>query len=325
MAGPNSTAYSRPDIGEMFSELPLEATASSMGMIGLQLAPTFEAGQAFGVFPKIPDEAVLEDRDTKRAPKGGYARSDWEFGQDSFVTEEHGAEELIDDNLAATYRYAIDYDRVCAARAQGAVLRNLEKEIADAALNTGTGIGATAVTTPWSSHAAATPVNDVKTEISTFEDACGLTPNVLAMSDRVLRELTQCAQIIDRVKYWGGDDPKMMPSDRLLQALAAIFEIEEVVVAKKMRNSALKGQAVSYSKIWGATKVGLYRVARTQDLEEPCFARTFHWSGDGSSINGVFDQYRDESKRSDVMRFRHQRKFKLLKATLARLLTGVTA
>lgn len=323
MSSPNSTTFERPDIGMSFSEVDLESV--SRGYIGLEVAPIFDTPAKDGTYPIIPKEAIMEERETKRAPKGGYARGEWEFEQGSYRTQEHGAEELIDDNLAAQYRYALDFDLIVAARAMGITLRGLEKEIADALFSTST-FGNTAVSTPWSSHNAATPIDDVKTEIEAFEDGMGVSPNALVMPDRVLRDFTRCAQVIDQVKYSGFDDPKLdMRKPAVLRAIAELLEVDKVVVPKKMRNSANKGQSVSYSKIWNQTRVGLFRVAMSQDLEEPCVARTFHWGGDGSAPNGVFESYRDESKRSNVMRFRHERKLVILQTEAGRLLTGVRA
>jgi hypothetical protein len=47
------------------------------------------------------------------------------------------------------------------------------------------------------------------------------------------------------------------------------------------------------------------RVATTADPREPCIARTFHWADDGSQIGGTAETYRDETKRSDIVRVRH--------------------
>jgi hypothetical protein len=46
-------------------------------------------------------------------------------------------------------------------------------------------------------------------------------------------------------------------------------------------------------------------VARTDDIQEPCLARTFHWGGDGSTVGGSMESYRDEPVRADIIRCRH--------------------
>jgi hypothetical protein len=47
------------------------------------------------------------------------------------------------------------------------------------------------------------------------------------------------------------------------------------------------------------------RVATGNDFREPCIGRTFHWAGDGSSIDGAIESYRDEVVRSNIIRVRH--------------------
>jgi hypothetical protein len=324
MPSPNSTSYDRPDIGQAFVEF--DTAAVEAGFVGLELAPPFMAAEQSGTFPRVPIEALTEEIETKRNSKAGYARSDWEFEQDSYATEEHGAEEVIDDRQAAIYRYALDFELICAARARYKVLSKLEREIKTAleALGAATGVG-----TPWSTAATADPVGDVLSEIDSFKAGCGLLPNVGWMTDKCLRKLARVASIKDQIKYSGLDDPKLMtePAKRaaFVRALADLFGLQKIVVAGAPRNSAKKGADFSGANVWTDSVFGLIRVPTGMDLEEVCAARTFVWDGDGAGIGGVFETYRDESKRADIMRFRHERKVKTLHSVCVRRLTGVVA
>ena len=50
----------------------------------------------------------------------------------------------------------------------------------------------------------------------------------------------------------------------------------------------------------------MFRKATGEDPAEPCLARCFHWDEDGGAIGGTIEAYRDEGKRSDIIRVRHQ-------------------
>lgn len=322
MATPNSTSYDRPDIGQ--SVVEFDVAAAEAGLIGLEVAPPFNAAEQSGTFPRVPLEATLEELETKRNSKGGYAESDWEFEQDSFATVEHGAVERIDDRQAAIYAYALDYEVICAKRARWKVLAKLEREIKTAAEAAGS---SAAVTVPWSQAQTADPVADVLTAVDSFKAASGYLPNAAWLTDKCVRKLALCAAIRDQVKFSGLDDPKLMtdPAKRgpFLRALADLFGLPKLMVASAVRNTANKNQTFSLSQIWTDATFGLIKVASSADLEEPCALRTFVWDGDGAGVGGTFETFRDEGKRSDMMRFRHERQVKTIHSQLVYRLTGV--
>jgi hypothetical protein len=324
MPTPNTTTYVRPDIGPAFQEIKTEAVEA--GFIGLELAPPFPVKVQSGTFPRIPIEAMLEEVETARSAKSGYARGDAEFEtDDSFATKEHGAEEPIDERQAAIYADSLDFDLICAARARYKVLNRLEREIKTVVEALGV---ATAVTVPWSEALAADPVSDVLNELDAFKLGCGHMPDAAWMTDKVLRKLARCASIKDQIKYSGMDDPKLMTDEKkrgaFLQALADLFSVPTILVAGAVRNTANKGQAFSLANVWTDATFGLIKRPTSQDLAEPCALRTFVWEGDGAGIGGVFETYRDETIRSDIMRFRHERQVKTLHSVCVRRLTGVT-
>ena len=322
MASPNTSAYTRPDLGQMFSEFPIEA--ATQGFIATRIAPVFSVAEQAGVFPSLPIEVMLEQpASTARAPKAGYVRGDWEFEQGSYATVEHGAEEIMDDRLRKIYAYAIDFDRVCAARALGKVLRGFEIEVAAAMESTANFAGTTTATTAWTSHAAAVPIDDIQNALIAAEDAKGIKPNVMVITSKTLNHLRRCAQVVDRIKYAGIDDPKMAPEATVLNMLAQLLGVEEIFVANRFKDSAKKGQTASLARIWTDSIVALHTVPRTSDLEEPCSARTLIWSGDGAGPAGVFEQYREEGVRGDIMRFRHERQLKVLVGGAGYILTTV--
>lgn len=319
MPSPNTTAFQRPDLGLFFEEIDVEAVKA--GMIGLQVMPIFSVSLQTASFSKIPIEAYVIDRETARASGSGYNRQTWEFEQDSYFCEEHGAEEVLDDREAAIYAYTIDFERVNAFRAMIAVMRNRERRIADATFSAAnrTAFGAS-VTNEWDDFANADPEGDVKAAITAFELARGMKPNSLILNAQVMRNLTQCDAIIDKLKYSGIDDPKNVNA----ATLAALFDVDKVIIGNSFRSTADMGQAAALSRIWSNEYVGLAKLPTSNDLREPCFARTMHWTGDGSSENGTVEMYREEKVRSDVIRVRQDTHEKVLYSTLLYLLDNIT-
>ncbi len=321
MTSPSSTAFLRPDIGQSFEEF--DAVAERMGYIGPRVLPFMPVQLQSANFSKITIESLLRDTQTLRAPGGGYNRDKYQFDQDSYTCVEYGAEEPVDDREKAIYSYSFDIERISALRAMNRVLRDYEKRVAAAVSNTTTWTGAaltTAVSTKWDVPGSATPVDDVLDALESVRASSGMLPNCVIMNWNVFKELQKCDQIIDQIKHSGHDDPKQVTT----QMLAALFHVEEVLIAGGVKNTAAEGQSASISDIWNATRVMVAKICRSSDLREPCIGRTFHFVGDGSSEGGTVEQYRDEKVRSDIMRTRMDYHEKIIYPQAGHLLTNIT-
>jgi len=314
-----SLATLRPDISDSFQAFDLEQNIK--GFVWDQLMPVIDVASASGNFGRIPIEQLLQQRDTIRTPGSGYARGKWTFSPDSYATQEHGAEEPIDDNEAKMYAEYFDAELVSALRARSAVLLNAERRVINALLVVA-GFGSANAAIKWNLPATATPILDVETAVNAVYTASGLWPNTIAMSYKTFRLLRNCQQIIDRITAAGAGSAAKA-SDVTTEMIAQVFDLENVVVAGSSYNSAKEGQAAVPAQVWDETKVFVGRTADGNDFREPCVGRTFHWSADGSQIAGTVETYRDEPVRSDVVRVRHQTAEKILYPQAGRLIGAV--
>src|ERR1043165_2063806 len=95
MASP-SPAITRFDLSIAYAEFNLLNNMKKF--IGLKVLPALGVALEASDFLKIVLESYLTKvEDTRRAPKTGYARDDWEWTKDSYVCDEHGVEEVVDD------------------------------------------------------------------------------------------------------------------------------------------------------------------------------------------------------------------------------------
>lgn len=320
----SSLATLRPDLASSFMEYDLEADA--MGYIGSRVLPVAEVGKQSGSFGKIPLEQLLQTRDTARAPGSGYSRGKFTFTSSTYACQEHGAEEPIDDREAQMYREYFDAEQISAARAYSAVLRNAEIRIADAVFNSTTWTGSsltTGITHEWDDHTNAVPLDDVEAAIMKVYDGSGLWPNALIINRKVFRNLRQCDQVIERIEASGAGNPANA-SDVTLAMLAAVFDLDNIIVAGVSKNTADEGQSASISQIWSDEYAMVCKVAMSNDFREPCIGRTFHWGEDGSTIGGTFESYRDETIRGDVIRVRHDVDELILYPEAGHLISNVT-
>lgn len=319
-----SLATLRPDLSGGFIQFDLEA--SRRGFIWQQILPVIEAGLAADAFPKIKLESLLRDVDTKRNPRAGYGRDEFEFEDDSYATVEHGWEEPIDDNEARRYRHYFDFEQIAAGRTYDAVLRHAERRVAALLFNTTTYTGSsltTAVDDEWDDLTNADPVADIEAAKEKVWSGTGLDANALVINKKVFENLRRCENVIDKVHSEGAGQ-SIAQGDITAAMLARVFNLPKIIVAGASRNSANVGQTRSIARIWSSEYAWIGRVAETNDLQDPCIGRTFHWAEDGSDIMGTFETYRDEKIRSDVVRVRNQTHEKILYTECGHLLTNIT-
>jgi len=313
----------RPELAGSLMEF--ELAAGRAGFIAPLVLPVIEVAKQSGSFGKIPIEQLLQSPSTDRASGAGYSRGKWSFTKDAFACDEQGWEEPVDDRESAMYADYFVAEQVAAARALDIILRAAELRVSAAVFNATTWTGAaltTAITHEWDDATNAVPRADVKAAMSKVWDGCGIWPNTLIVNKKVFENLKDCASVVDRLKYAGFTDPR--PGTISAAAIAQALGIDQVIVAGSPYNTAKEGQDVSISPIWSDEYAMVCKVAKTQDIREPCIGRTLHWGEDGSSIGGTVESYRDESSRSDIIRVRHDVDEKILYAEAGHLLSNVT-
>ena len=323
MATPTTApATLRPDLGGSFMEFDLEM--NQRGFIAQRVLPVFNAAKATGNFGIIPIEQLLKTPDTERAPGSGYARGKFTFTPATYVTQEHGYEEPIDDNEAKLYADYFDAEMVSTMRAYNAVLLNAEKRAAAAVFNATTWTNhTTAVTNEWSDYADATPLTDVETAAQAVFAASGLWPNSMTINRKVFRNLRMCAQVQAAIASSGAGS-SIKAGDITVQQLAQAFDLDEIIVGGAAQDTALEGQSAVVASVWSDEYAMIGRIVTSNDIREPGIGRTFHWSEDGSTENGTVETYRDERIRGDVVRVRHQVGEKILYAEAGHLLSNIT-
>lgn len=319
----SSLATLRPDLQQSFEQFDLEM--NQRGFIALKVCPVVEVPVASGNFGIIPIEQLLQLPDDKRAPGSGYSRGKWTFRPDTYATQEHGVEEPIDDNELQMYINYFSAEQIATRRAHNGVLLNMERRVASLLFDTSTWTGSsltTAVSTPWSTVASATPISDVEAAVQKVYLNSGIWPNSLVISRKVFRNLRNCAQIVDRLKYSGlyNVDAKNLTAELLAQ----VFDLEQVIVANSAYNSAAEGQSASLASTWSDSYAMVGYIHGGEDFKAPTIARTFHWSADGSTIGGTVETYRDETVRASIVRCRLQTHEKVLYPQLGHLLSNIT-
>lgn len=322
MPAPRTTLNGyRPDLGTMFQ---FDQLMNRNGFIGHLVAPVFEAAEQAGTYGLIPVKQLLKEPQIGRNSRGDYNRTDFTFEDTTYATVEHGLEMPIDRRRAKIYRDFFDFETVCTANVLDVVLRAAEKRIADMIFNATTFASYTAaVSIQWDNLTTAVPITDVETAVRAVWANTGIWPDSIAINRHVFRNLRLCTQIIDKIASSGGGS-SIEPGKITAAQIASCFDLKNVFIAGSARDSANEGQAVSISSVWSNEYAMIFKAAETNNIEEPCLARTLHWGEDGSQIGGTIETYYADASRGDVVRVRHETQEKIQYAALGYLLSNIT-
>ena len=313
---PITKALIRPDLGAMAFAYSLNA--ASQGFIADLVLPPFYTPLQTAKYPVIPAEALLEVADTARAPRTAYARGDWDFDFLDYSCSENGWEEPVDDTEAALYRNYFDVETMATYRAMSMVLRSREKRTAAKVFDVAT-FGGHAVGHAWNDYANADPRADVVKGIDGMRLAIGLKPNALILDESILRQVSMCDAVIERVKY---SDPNAIRGELTVPQLEAYFGVH-IIAAGAVSNTAPKKKAKNVKPLWSPTMAMLGVVSSGgQDLREPSLGRTFAWEEDAPDML-VVETYREEQTRSDIVRARQNTDECIQFTGAGYLLTGV--
>lgn len=104
-------------------------------------------------------------------------------------------------------------------------------------------------TSQWSDRTNSNPLND----LLTYLDKPFIRPNTLVMGRDVWTQLCQHPKIISSLSMLSVAAAKVSQDQ-----VAALLEVDRIIVGNGWYNTAAKGQAVSKSRIWGKFCAGVY-------------------------------------------------------------------
>jgi hypothetical protein len=293
-------------VSPVLSGLAVDFQANAAGYVGPALFPNFfTAEQSAGYYKFDTKNLIGVPKNLRRAPSAPYQKWQAVLSDDSYSCKEYGLEEAVDDSERKKYANMFDADVSAIRRTTTGII--LAREVRIKTLATGASVPTSSPTKKWD-ETDADIYGDVNTAKKAIEKACGLLPNVMTINRDVFLVMQNHPSIVDRIKYTSSKSVTA-------EMIAALLEIERLIVAGTVYNSAADGQAASAAYLWGDAVI-LAHVNPAQDLKVPTFGRTFVWSGEIGPDGIAVESYRDDSIRSDVHRVRQHIDEKICGASL---------
>lgn len=309
----NTGAVLRGDI----QQAVIQAGGADNGLIGGLVMPPLSVASKAGQYLRMDTAGghlMRVDADaSRRGQDGSYNRISRAFTSDTYLCEDRGLEELIDDSQQADLSRYLDTEATIAKL----LLRNIklahESRVAGAIYNT-SNFNNTTVGTVWS-NSAADPVSDILVALERLAKK-GVQANTLVVNLEVYNLLRKNAKVQSYI-FGSVGTGDLRNVDAAL--IAANLGLDKVLVASAASDSSKKGQAASGGFIWGSNRAWVGNV-QGGDFVAGGAGRTLTWSADSSDLFTV-ETYRDEARRSGVIRVRQHTSEKVVDSTAGELLT----
>lgn len=224
---------------------------------------------------------------TQRSPGENTKRVQFGYSSGNFALVDYGLEgqvaiETLQEGAAGP---GIDHAAMAVRKVSRIMALRLEKQAADlartaasyAAANKNTALSGT---TLWSDLTASNPVGNIETAKEAIRAATGKRPNTIVMGARVMAQLRNHAQIVDRIKYTGRDvaTPEL---------LAALFGVQRVVVGDAIYAS----DAGAFTDVWGKDVIVAYtELGSVADMGAPSYGYTYTLSGYPLAEESYYDR-----------------------------------
>jgi hypothetical protein len=316
MASLDAAAVLRPDVNTLVEE----ASRTDQMFIGLNIFPEWSVDEKSGQWPKfrLSKGELLNDDVTKRTPGGSYGRVSRVYESDTYTCEDYGLEELVDDTYRKDVSRFFDAEVTAAKQVRRQVQIGHEVRVAAALMDSGT-FTATAAAVNYTEALIATIdlVRDVVGACGRLNDK-GVIPNTIVMSKNVFNRTRRSTLLLDYLRASHDNQAKKLASAADIASVFADEGITQCLVGRMPKNSAKKGATFSATGIWADTYIWVGLVMAGDPMAGGA-GRTPVWNKEGGIF--VTESYRDETRRSDVMRVRQNVDEKVVDATSGELIT----
>jgi hypothetical protein len=283
----------------MSLQTQFSSTLTNVGVKYMQDPAAFKAGKIFPLcpvtllsssFPTWDKSYWLKNEAQERTPGTISAGSPQGRGTDNYSCVDVSFHEDVPQEYIDNDPVALNPQKSAVRRVTHKIALYDEVQYVSNFFKTGVwGTDASAPSTKWDA-ANSTPLQDIDGYKRTMQSLTGRTPNKAVMSQKVFDVLKRHATIKGTLFTTTSGVPTAQINE---QTLAAILELDEIIVLRAIVDSAKYGATASIAYIAG-DKFQLLCTTMNPSLEEPSAGYNFGWSGFGTNGYGVRSWYRED-------------------------------
>lgn len=284
------------------SDLHIDVPLSNVSVAYLQNQKNFVAPQVFPIVPVefqtnkywtytkndwLRDEATVR-ADASESAGSGYNVSTGTYGCDVFAFHKD-----VGDQQRRNTDPSINLDTDAARFVANRLLMRMEAQWVTDFFATSIWATDSTPTNLWSNYSTSDPIDDVEGGKDGILSVTGFEANTLVLGYAVYRKLRHHPDIVDRIKYTSASTitPEM---------LAAVFDVERVLVAKAVKATNVEGETGAYSYMFGKHALLCY-AAPAPSLLAPSAGYVFNWTGVGNGYGDIIatSRIRMDLKKAD--------------------------
>lgn len=285
------------------------------------IVPVRHQSDAFNIW-SIAD--AFRSEDDKRAPGVEANVITREVSSDTYFADNYALKDRIpyEDIKNADPGWVFTTRASRAEFIKSKLYINWEKRCADLCRSNSNVGTYTVVASAWTTYTAAKsdPYGMIIDGITAVEDATGYRPNKILFGGYAWTHFREHADVLDRV-YGSGQNKADRVRVARQQDVAALFEVDQILVGRAYYNSAGEGQSASLAQIWN-DDVLIYYAPQRPSVNEPSFLYSFRWNAipGMDMVAEVFDLPRAKSEEVQLGYYQDE---KITASDLSYLIQGV--
>jgi hypothetical protein len=252
-------------------------------------------------------------------------RGDWQAGTPtSFSANEWSFEMAIDDRMRKLYQDPFDAERDAVTTLMEKIFLKREQLVASLLQTSGNFNTATSGTA-WGTPATGTPVTDIRSAMRSIVARTGISrKNLIGVcSDVVWDKLIANDEL---KKLFLNTIPGAAAVTAMTPSLvASVIGLQDIIVGSAVNLTSKEGATNAMADVWSTSVFTVLRKAKKPTLMDPGFAAIFAPTVPGFGGSTVSsDKYREESKRSDIVRVGALYDMIVVTKDVAQIITGIS-
>lgn len=279
-------------VDEVLSEISIRYRNETY--IADEIFPLVTVGKQSNKIRKYTKSYWFRDEARIRAPGEQVHESGYEIDNSTtYYAENYAIGKPIPDELRANADEGIDLEREATEWVTDKLQLKRERSWASDFFTTGVWGTDLTVSPQWDSFSDSTPIVDIRTGKETIHDNTGIEPNTLVLGRAVFNSLIDHPAFTERIKY---TETGIVTTD----LLSRILELDRVLVARAVYETAAEGETSSMSAAFGKNALLMY-VEPAPSILRPSAGYTLVWKPLGGAGPQVIQMRRNEERYSDVI------------------------
>ena len=298
------TVATNPQAGDVHVNRPLTNFAQQY----IQQDSSFVALRAFPNAPSVHQSDLyyeydrddwFRDEAEERADGTESAGGAFDLSSNPFFCRVYAYHKDVTDRQRANADPGINLDQQASRFVSQKLMIRREKLFADTFMVGGAWTGGGVTPSPLWSASTGDPIIDVREGKRVVQGRTGFRPNKAVIGRTALDTVLDNDAVLDRLK---GGATRDIPALVLLQMLAELWELDQILVMDSIVTTSKKGAASTVRAFHAANDMLLYYAPDSVGMEgEPTAGTQFSWTGlHGNTPNGMrMKRFRNEPTSAD--------------------------